>query len=77
VREIKEKFCFISGDIQGDRKLDAETTFYNSYYKLPDNRVIKISNEKFEAPEILFNPSLMNSEADGIHEMVFNCINVN
>jgi actin-related protein 2 len=77
VREIKEKFCFVSGDIQGDRKLDKETTFYNSYYKLPDNRVIKISNEKYEAPEILFNPYLMNSEADGIPEMVFNCINVN
>jgi actin-related protein len=57
--------------------LDEETTFYNSNYKLPDSRIIKISKEKFEAPEILFNPILMNSEADGIPEMVFNCINVN
>ena len=76
MREIKEKFCFVSGDIKGDRKLDEETTFYNSSYKLPDGRAIKISKEKFEAPEILFNPYLMNSEADGVAEMVFNCINV-
>jgi actin-related protein 2 len=53
-----------------------ETTYYNSYYKLPDNRTIKISKEKFEAPEILFNPMLVNSEADGVHELVFNSINV-
>jgi actin-related protein 2 len=56
--------------------LDRETTYYNSYYKLPDHRVIKLSNEKFEAPEILFNPMLINSESDGVHELVFNCINV-
>lgn len=38
--------------------------------------MVKVSNEKFEAPEILFNPYLVGSEADGIHELVFNCINV-
>jgi len=43
---------------------------------LQDGRSIKISKEKFEAPEILFTPILMNSEADGVAEMVFNCINV-
>jgi actin-related protein 2 len=73
---LKEKFCFVSCDINGDRRLDRETTYYNSYYKLPDKRMIKISNEKFEAPEILFNPLLINSEADSIHELVFNCVNV-
>lgn len=66
----------MSGDIKSDRKLDIETTFYNSYYKLPDGRTIKISKEKFEAPEILFTPMLINSESDGIHELIFNCINV-
>jgi len=76
IRELKEKFCFVSCDIKGDRKLDGETTYYNSYYKLPDGRQVKISNEKFEAPEILFSPYLVNSESDGIHELVFNCINV-
>jgi hypothetical protein len=53
-----------------------ETTYYNSYYKLPDNKIIKTSKEKFEAPEILFNPMLIHSESNGIHELVFNCINV-
>lgn len=43
---------------------------------LPDGRKIRISNEKFEAPEILFNPYLCQSEQSGIHEMVYDSINV-
>ena len=76
VREIKEKYCFVSCDINSDRKLDAETTYYNSIHKLPDGRKIRISNEKFEAPEILFNPYLIKNESPGVHEMLFDSINV-
>ena len=76
VREMKEKYCFVSCDIESDRKLDKETTYYNSIHKLPDGRKIRISNEKFEAPEILFNPYLIQNEMPGIHEMVYNAINV-
>ena len=76
VREIKEKYCFVSCDIDSDRKLDAETTYYNSIHKLPDGRKIRISNEKFEAPEILFNPYLIKNESPGVHEMLFDSINV-
>lgn len=58
-------------------KLDAETAYYNSIYELPDRRKIEISNEKFLAPEILFQPHLDASEKDGIDVMTFNSINVN
>ena len=76
VREIKEKYCFVSCDIKSDRKLDLETSFYNSESKLPDGRKIHISNEKFEAPEILFEPHLVQNEMPGVHEMLYNSINV-
>ena len=76
VRELKEKYCFVSYDIDSDRKLDKETTYYNTMHKLPDGRKIRISNEKFEAPEILFNPFLIQNEMPGIHEMLYNSINV-
>ena len=76
VREIKEKYCFVSCDISSDRKLDLETSFYNSESKLPDGRKIHISNEKFEAPEILFEPHLVQNEMPGVHEMLYNSINV-
>ena len=76
VRELKEKYCFVSCDIKSDRKLGQETTFYNSYTKLPDGRKIRISTEKYEAPEILFQPHLVQNEMPGVHEMLYKCINV-
>jgi len=76
VRELKEKYCFVSCNIESDRKLDAETTYYDTYTKLPDGRKIRISNEKFESPEILFQPHLIQNELPGVHEMLYNSINV-
>jgi len=76
VREIKEKYCFVSCDINADRKLEFETAFYTTEGKLPDGRKIQISCEKFEAPEILFQPHLIQNEMPGVHEMVFDSINV-
>ena len=75
VRELKEKYCFVSCDYENDQKLDKETTYYNTIHKLPDGRKIRISNEKFEATEILFNPNKVDNEQPGVHEMVFNSIN--
>ena len=76
VREMKEKYCFVSCDIESDRRLDKETTYYNTVHRLPDGRKIRISSERFEAPEILFNPYLIRNESPGVHEMLYNAINV-
>ena len=75
VRYLKEKYCFISNDIERDRKLERETTYYNSFHLLPDETRIHISDEKFEAPEILFSPYLIGSDVNGIPEMMFKSIN--
>jgi len=42
--------------------------------KLPDGRVIKVGGERFEAPEALFQPHLINVEGSGIAELVFSTI---
>ena len=76
IRELKEKYCFVSCDIKSDRKLEKETTYYNTITKLPDGRKIRISSEKYEAPEILFQPDLVQNEMPGVHEMLYKCINV-
>lgn len=44
------------------------------FFKLPDGRVIKLGGERFEAPEILFQPHLANCEGVGIAELLFNTI---
>ena len=74
VRQIKEKFCYVANDITLERKLALETTCLMENYTLPDGRVIKIGRERFEAPEALFNPSLIDSEKSGMADMVFEMI---
>lgn len=43
-------------------------------YALPDGSLLKIGNEKYKAPEILFNPDKIGLEYPGIHEMIVTAI---
>lgn len=74
VRQIKEKLCFVSCDLESERRLALETTCLMESYTLPDGRVIKLGRERFEAPEALFNPALIDSESAGMSDLVFNMI---
>lgn len=49
-------------------------TFLTIYLQLPDGRVIKVGGERFEAPEALFQPHLINVEGVGVAELLFNTI---
>ena len=75
VREIKEKYCYVSADLAVDNKLDRETTCLEKEFVLPDKSKIKIGKERFYASEILFNPCLLGMEAAGCSDMLFNSIN--
>ncbi|XP_014670397.1 PREDICTED: actin-related protein 2 [Priapulus caudatus] len=74
VRMIKEKLCYIGYNIEQEEKLAQETTVLVESYTLPDGRVIKVGGERFEAPEVLFQPHLINVERVGIAELLFNTI---
>jgi actin-related protein 2 len=74
VREIKEKLCYISYDYKRESQLGLETTILVKNYTLPDGRVIKVGTERFQAPEALFTPELIDVEGDGMADMVFRCI---
>lgn len=71
---MKEKLCYIGYDIEMEQRLALETTVLVESYTLPDGRVIKVGGERFEAPEALFQPHLINVEGPGIAELVFNTI---
>jgi actin-related protein len=43
-------------------------------YELPDGRVITIGNERFRAPEALFNPTLIGAEFDGASNLTYGSI---
>lgn len=74
VRAIKEQFCYVAFDPQQEVKLARETTHLMRSYTLPDGMVIKLGPERFMAPEVLFNPRLLDMESPGIAEMAFNAI---
>merc|ERR1711939_1214005 len=44
-------------------------------YALPDGNKIKIGQERFRAPEILFDPEIIGLEYPGIHQIVVDAIN--
>ncbi|KAK2464038.1 hypothetical protein APHAL10511_003982 [Amanita phalloides] len=74
VREIKEKLCYVSYDLDQDTKLAEETTVLVESYTLPDGRTIKVGSERFEAPECMFQPHLVDIEQPGVGEMLFQTI---
>jgi len=74
VRQIKEKLCYVSYDLDLDQKLSEETTVLVESYTLPDGRVIKVGSERFEAPECMFQPHLVDVEQPGVAELLFQTI---
>ncbi|EJC97505.1 Actin/actin-like protein [Fomitiporia mediterranea MF3/22] len=74
VRQIKEKFCYVSYDLDLDMRLAEETTVLVENYTLPDGRLIKVGQERFEAPECMFQPHLVDVEQPGVAEMLFQTI---
>lgn len=74
VRDIKEKICYVAFNIEKTEKDDSEDVEPEVPYKLPDGNVIQIGAEKFRAPEVLFNPSLIGQEYVGIHQCLVDSI---
>ncbi|KAJ2630388.1 Arp2/3 complex subunit, actin nucleation center [Coemansia sp. RSA 1290] len=74
VRQIKEKVCYVSYDLDLDKKLATETTTLVESYTLPDGRVIKVGSERFQAPECLFQPELIDVESPGVAELLVNTV---
>jgi centractin len=87
VKEIKEKICYVAYNIDNyekeyssdskhlvDSTLGADELEPEIPYKLPDGSILHVGSEKFRAPELLFNPSLIGLEYPGIHQTLVNCI---
>jgi len=72
VKRIKHKMCSTAFNL-GTALKDFDIN-RGMGYKLPDGNLVKIGLERFQAPELLFNPSLMGREEPGIHELVIEAI---
>jgi actin-related protein len=74
VRDIKEKLCYISTDYDKDIASAESKTDLEKQYELPDGKVITIAAERFRCPEVLFQPSFIGKESDGIHKLTYDSI---
>ncbi|TKA61869.1 Actin-like protein [Cryomyces minteri] len=79
VRDIKEKTSYVSLDPKKEAKDwmggAGRATGKSTEYTLPDGKKLKIESERFQAPEILFDPEIIGLEYPGIHQIVVDAIN--
>lgn len=84
VREIKEKACFVALDFDEEMRLvDKKITETEAgrtlddlefEYELPDGQEITLAEERFRAPEVLFNPMKIELEVPGLHQITWQSI---
>jgi actin len=72
INKLKTELCYVAKNYEEECRKDSSEI--EKQYELPDGRILKLQNELFQAPEVLFNPSLASKPTPGIHKSIIECI---
>ena len=61
-------------DYEAELKAYAESSQNDKVYELPDGRTLTVGNQRFRCPEILFKPSMIGKDFEGVHELTYKSI---
>ena len=70
LQKVKESLCFVASDYAAYMTMADDDPSLLASYELPDGQNVEIGKERFRAPEILFNPLIIQSELPSLQEMV-------
>lgn len=71
VKRMKEETCYLTQTPAEDSTVVKES---RTQYQLPDGQAVTLSTERYQAPNVLFDPSLFGSEEAGVADVLVDSI---